>query len=55
MRSVFMLLHVTPASVLLIGPTLVPMGENRFRVGQSEIVFGTENDAGFEMHPASGV
>ena len=36
------------------GPTLVPMGENRFRVGQSEIVFGTENDAGFEMHPASG-
>jgi CubicO group peptidase (beta-lactamase class C family) len=33
------------------GPTLVPVGENRFRIGQGEIVFGAGANAGFEMHP----
>jgi CubicO group peptidase (beta-lactamase class C family) len=36
------------------GPTLVPAGENRFRVGGSEIVFGAEEKAGFVMHPPNG-
>jgi CubicO group peptidase (beta-lactamase class C family) len=31
------------------GPTLVPVGDNRFRAGQREVVFGGGEHAGFEV------
>jgi CubicO group peptidase (beta-lactamase class C family) len=31
------------------GPTLIPLGNNRFRVGQREVVFGGGDHAGFEL------
>jgi hypothetical protein len=36
------------------GPTLVPVGDNRFRAGQREMIFGDGDQAGFEVrHPDS--